>query len=221
MTEAEWLACVDPEPMLTFLEGKASDRKLRLFAAACCRSIWPILRDEWSRQAVEVAEAFADEFATAAQLDLARALALQVRNPASAASAAWGATLRVATSAAGSASVSAAAGAAFAVHPCAADAPWHKAKEEERKRQAAILRDLFGIPQLPVKVDPTWARWNDGCVVKIAGAVYEQYRFAELPVLADALEEAGCNDSGLLMHCRAPGEHVRGCWVVDLILGKK
>jgi hypothetical protein len=72
-----------------------------------------------------------------------------------------------------------------------------------------------------VAVGPSWLAWNDGTVVKLAQGIYDDRAFDRLPVLADALEEAGCDDADILDHCRRPGEHVRGCWVVDLLLGKK
>jgi hypothetical protein len=62
--------------------------------------------------------------------------------------------------------------------------------------------------------------WNDGTIAKLAEAIYEEWAFDRLPILADALEEAGCTSEELLTHCRAGGEHVRGCWAVDLLLGK-
>jgi hypothetical protein len=83
------------------------------------------------------------------------------------------------------------------------------------------LIDLFGNPFRPVSVAPLWLAWNDGTVVKIAQAIYDERAFDRLPILADALEDAGCTDRAILAHCRQPGEHVRGCWVVDLILGKE
>ena len=69
-------------------------------------------------------------------------------------------------------------------------------------------------------LDPAWLAWNDGTVRRLAAAIYEERAFARLPVLGDALEEAGCRDEGVLTHCREPGPHVRGCWLVDLLLGK-
>jgi hypothetical protein len=63
--------------------------------------------------------------------------------------------------------------------------------------------------------------WSDGIVPKLGQAIYAERRFNHLPILADAFEEAGCTNAGILNHCRLPGEHVRGCWVIDLILGKK
>src|SRR3954466_6373424 len=64
MTESEWVACTDPRPMLGFLRGRASDRRLRLFAVACCRRIWDLLPDERCRSALETAERFADGLAS-------------------------------------------------------------------------------------------------------------------------------------------------------------
>jgi hypothetical protein len=85
----------------------------------------------------------------------------------------------------------------------------------------SILRDLFGNSFRPASVDPFWLTWNGGTVPKLAQAIYDERRFADLPVLADALEEAGYTSADILDHCRRPGEHVRGCWVVDLCLGNK
>src|SRR5262249_49012237 len=84
---------------------------------------------------------------------------------------------------------------------------------------ASILRDLFGpLPVRLVAFDPAWLTWNDGTVAKVAQHIYEQRRFSLLPILCDALEEAGCGDPDIIRHCRLPGEHARGCWVVDALL---
>ena len=91
---------------------------------------------------------------------------------------------------------------------------------EERRQLAVILRDVIGNPFRSVSVLPSWLAWNDGAIRKMAQAIYDGRAFDRLPLLADALEEAGCADADILSHCREPGEHVRGCWVVDLLLGK-
>jgi hypothetical protein len=92
----------------------------------------------------------------------------------------------------------------------------------ERAVLCSLLRDLFGNPlRLAPFPDPSWLAWRDGVVVKLAQAIYPGRAFDRLPVLADALEEAGCHDPDILAHCRQPGEHVRGCWLVDLLLGKE
>ena len=67
---------------------------------------------------------------------------------------------------------------------------------------------------------PAWLSWNGGTVAGLARSVYDERRFADLPILADALEEAGCDNAELLTHLRGPGPHVRGCWALDLLLGK-
>jgi len=83
------------------------------------------------------------------------------------------------------------------------------------------LRDIFGNPFRPVTVNPGWLAWNDGTVPRIAQAIYDERAFDRMTILADALEDAGCTDQDILGHCRSGGEHVRGCWVVDLLLGKE
>ena len=97
----------------------------------------------------------------------------------------------------------------------------------ERAHQASLLRDTFN-PFRPVRLDPAWLAWNGGTVKRLAQAAYEHRILPEgrldpqrLAVLADALEEAGCSDKGTLRHLRGPGPHVRGCHVVDLLLGRE
>ena len=83
------------------------------------------------------------------------------------------------------------------------------------------LRCLFANPFHPLPViDPAWLSWNGGAVGKLAASIHAERRFGDLPVLADALEEAGCTDADLLAHCRSGGGHLRGCWAVDLLLGQ-
>jgi hypothetical protein len=202
MTEAEWLACTDPRPMLEFLEGKASERKLRLVACACCRGLWPLLTDERSRRAVEVSERYADGEATSGEMLAASAAA----DTAAADIAAWAA----ARAAAGDAAWAARAAATVATSDAAL---------------VALLREVFGNPFRPMAVDPCWLAWQGGTVPRLAQAAYAERQLpsghldpARLAVLADALEDAGCQDADLLGHLRGPGPHVRGCWVVDSLL---
>lgn len=98
----------------------------------------------------------------------------------------------------------------------------------ERIEQTRLLRELFGNPFRSVAITPYWLSWNDGTLARLAQAIYDERLFpdgtldsARLAILADALEDAGCTDSAILEHLRGPGPHVRGCWVVDLLLEKK
>jgi hypothetical protein len=85
-----------------------------------------------------------------------------------------------------------------------------------------MLRDIVGLlPFRPVPIDAKWLSWNHDTIPAIARRIYEDRAFHDLPILADALEDAGCGNAPLLDHCRTGGEHVRGCWVVDLLLGKE
>jgi hypothetical protein len=202
MTEATWLACGDPRKMLSYLHDCASERKLRLFVCACCRRVWDWLPDG-GRWAVEVAEQYADGEATADELARANHWAtngLPGEGPSPVPH--WRA--------------------AWVADPDAAEAARRMTtgKSKEPLAQADLLRDLVGNPFRPVAIDPAWLAWNDGTVRKLARAIYDRHRFADVPVLADALEDAGCTRD-ILRHCRQPGEHARGCWVVDLLLGKE
>src|SRR5262249_35133680 len=97
---------------------------------------------------------------------------------------------------------------------------WQAAQNAELAHQCDVLRDLFGNPFRIVRFDPGWRTWNDGAIVGIARRIYDERAFADLPILADALEEAGCTEVDILAHCREPGVHVRGCWVLDWLLGR-
>jgi hypothetical protein len=96
------------------------------------------------------------------------------------------------------------------------------AQAAESKSQCSLLRDIFGNPFHPrPTIDPSWLAWDGGTVKKLAQAVYDERAFERMPVLGDALEEAGCDSEDILSHCRQQGSvHVRGCWAIDLILGK-
>jgi hypothetical protein len=92
------------------------------------------------------------------------------------------------------------------------------AKHLECVRQCKLLRDIFGNPFRPIAFDP---RWRTSDVLGLARAIYDDEAFERMPILADALMDAGCEDEQVISHCRGPGPHVRGCWVVDLVLGKE
>jgi hypothetical protein len=94
---------------------------------------------------------------------------------------------------------------------------WQLMSASELAIQAALLRDIFGNPFRPVAFDP---RWRTSTAIGLARTMYESRDFAAMPVLADALEEAGCDSPDVSSHCRGPGPHVRGCWVVDRVLDK-
>ena len=222
MTEPEWLACTDPTPMLEFLLGKASNRKVRLFEVACCRRIWRLLPDDDCRQAVLVAERFADGNATDRERRAVRKLVATIKESGDLASinargAAFDANEKTAGKkfGFGSAAVAAAEGRG-------ADNRYRRRLRAEEKAQAGLLRCIFGpLPFRPITLKPAWLSWHGGTIPKLAQAIYDDRTFDHLPILADALEEAGCTHSDILAHCRHPGQHARGCWSLDLILGKE
>jgi hypothetical protein len=215
--------------MLAFLGGQSGDRKLRLFACACCRRIWHLLTDERSKRAVEGAERFVD--GTAGRREMVRAYL-----------AAWEATrhswqwpdkpeepraplsLPLGHAAATFAAAPKMTGEmAQHVAECATDAD--NGTADEKPFQAHLLRDIFGNPFRPVSLDPTSLTPT---VLNLAQAAYDNRLLpsglldnTRLAILADAIEAVGCQNADILSHLRGPGPHVRGCWPVDLILGKR
>jgi hypothetical protein len=222
MTEHEWLACTNPQKMLTFLRDTASDRRLGLFACACCRCIWHLLKEERSRQAVEVAERFAE--GTASEQELAEAE--KVVNDVWKTYAEGHGTdaERDACDAALSAVyyTDGALGAAVCSSDCAALASSYDGQAAAQPEcQCRLLRDIFGNPFRPVSISSACLFWHDGLLVSMAQKMYDSRDFSDMPILADALEEAGCTNPDILAHCRGSETHVRGCWIVDLLLGKE
>jgi hypothetical protein len=226
VTEQEWLACTDPQKMLEFLRDKASQRKLRLFAVACCRRVWHLLVDERSREAVEVAERFADGTATDQELESAKHNAWEFSNHTAHRDERFfdldQNALDAADAPAWAAEWSVDYGSDYGGCPLRVVVATQRALgTAEANAQADSVRCIFGNPFRPVAADTSWLAWNGGTIQCLAQSIYDERAFDRLPILADALEDAGCIDTDLLNHCRRPGEHVRGCWVLDLLLGKE
>lgn len=225
----EWLACRDPVELLMFLNHRASDRQLRLFGCACLRRVQYRLTDGRLVETLQRAEEFADGFASVTDLRAPLAdLVPESIDPHTSADA-W-------------------AAASALTFVGSDEPPWYGGPDSwavsHVHRTAAAARRLSGdyhreaiwqadllhclCPWLPgylFNYAPGLAdavlAWNDGLVRSLAQGVYADRAFDRLPVLADALEDAGCSDAELLGHCRGSGPHARGCWVVDRILSKE
>jgi hypothetical protein len=260
MIEAEWQECADPKAMLAFLGSNAiaasNLRKLRLFACACARHVLPLLDDPRCRAAIEASERFADGLLSEEELEVigeeARQAALSTddefltptagehgRRMANALRAAW-----VAASPPSEMEQAAGWTAEWVRYSVRATLPpalrnenrptgrvgrtQQRAVKVLQQGQCRLLHCLFGNPfRPPVRIDVSW---RTPIVTALAESIYEERRFGDLPVLADALEDSGCTDADILEHCRcalAPGAeeariaHTLGCWVLDLLLDKK
>jgi hypothetical protein len=231
MTEAEWLASESSSTLLNLMPLQPSERKMRLFGCACFRRIWELLPDARSRDAVEVIERFADGKATESELQGAEATAEgafrdrcnEAGGPANggddspharSALGVWVATgleedfLPPGVGNARLAMKGGTSGIALAVDDF----------RSEEAAQARLLRDILGNPFRPVSFSPEWRTDN---AVALARQMYDSRDFSAMPILANALQDAGCDNDDILNHCRSEGPHVRGCWVVDLVLGKE
>jgi hypothetical protein len=218
MTEAEWLACDDPDRMLAFLrvKGRASERKLRLFACACCRLVQDLLTEQ-HLAAVSTAESFANGVGSSYGL-------LQARRAARFGEGAIvGPSQLAAGAAADSTCLEVAYNAALDTCHCVGQAQAGKRRWPPPPTAGApgLMREVFGNPFNPPAVSTAWLGWDRSTALNVAWGMYNDGTFDRLPILADALEDAGCSDPGLLGHLRSPGPHVRGCWALDLILGKE
>ncbi len=219
-----------------FPNCKGSARQLRLFACACYDRVRHLLPQPLAQAAVEVAERVAEGRGTREELHQAERL---VREPLEAMEGRWRAS-RGAERAALEPTYDALALALQVVHPEAPKAAYYASSNAylavaalanaggggsrnqlaEERAQSDILRCIFGAVFHPTTIPSEILTWNNGTVVKLAQGIYDERAFDRLPVLADALEEAGCQDTDILGHCRHPGPHVRGCWVVDLLIGR-
>jgi hypothetical protein len=243
MTEAEWLTCDEPRRMLDHLRGRASDRGLWLFVSAACGRASSFFPDEINRTVLAISEAIADQTAspgdvTAAreavagwkerfivEQDFERAASMRdVQDVLARQGLGSPATLalraaRWATELPGLTTLWRGWDDAHRGPPWPADPQCSEERPGHMRFHAALLRDLFN-PFRPVAPDPGWLTANGGAARNLAAAIDDGRAFERLPILADALEDAGCTDRLLLGHCRGPGLHVRGCWALDLVLGK-
>ncbi len=206
MTEAEWLESFEPDVMFASLlrsgnplRRRLTNRKRRLFICACCRHVPAFMNAEGALGTVDAVERFADGLSE--RLELQKAL-------------------------------SAHAGPRRLKHSdvlrqmTPTNVERVRARVEslsldglgERQFQAALLRDIFGNPFRPATIIPLWLTPT---VASLAQEMYYSRDFSAMPILADALRDAGCDNEEVLNHCRQPGEHCRGCWAVDLVLGKQ
>jgi hypothetical protein len=209
MTEQDWLACTDPQKMLGFLASTQNSRKLRLFAVECCCLLLPFINDPHSRKALQKAEQHAEGQVSSEKTRRRR------HDPTPQDDALWAVTL--------------------VVEQDFSRLKWlggwvnrvlSRVKESGMSTPPALdelqmLRCIFGNPFGSPAIHSTWLAWNGGTVPKIAKGIYNERAFDRLPILADALEESGCDSENILSHCRESGFHARGCWALDLLLGKK
>ncbi len=218
MTEKEWREATRPEQLLKYLEkSKQFDkRKARLLGVAYCRRIWGVFTDERFHQFVELGELRADGLVPWKKIDDA-IIPAKPRG-----------TIR--TSHTDPEEVAALSTTCRKVRPGyiawltrhavvrdLEEPGYTTGHDREAFPEMSLLYDIFGNPFTPVSFD---CEWRTSTVVSLAKGMYESRDFCAMPVLADALQDAGCERAEFLDHCRGTGPHVRGCWVVDLVLRK-
>jgi hypothetical protein len=251
LTEEQWLTERSPARLLRYLQQHrritkvpGGQRRVWLFKIGCCRLIWDRMEVERSRHAVEICERCVEGQARRTELAAAATWATEADREASqkcqeasvragqndiptflsscAASAArWATYTRVMKG--GLSTV-----AMFTIPVLASNQPDWTPEERSpaaRERAAGLVADLarciFGNPFQPIAIDEAWIADKGSTVARMARAIYDERAFDQLPILSDALEEAGCTDAAILKHCRQDRHHARGCWVVDALLGER
>jgi hypothetical protein len=205
MMEEEWLACADPVQMLRFSQHEASERQLRLLAVAAARLLWSQIPSEPLHEAVEMAERYADGYLEAAALQQYRNhLYRHWKNNhvfAAVLATTFPSNRRPTVTAGGTWQVT-------VTYLGQALAPYVR----------DVLEGTFCSRCRPVTFNPAW---RTDTSLSLARQMYESRDFGAMPILADAIQDAGCEDEQILHHCRDANQpHVRGCWVVDLVLEK-
>jgi hypothetical protein len=235
MTEAVWVSGTDSTELIRACGSHVAthDRKLRLFAVECWRRVWADQTGEQERRVVELFAGYVDGtvspgewfegFSGAGGVQLPDHIQFLLRPD----------PVKAATRSARHASGSLGLRRAWAAVSVDVEAPFEQRMRASNQRyefgarvhraeseaQCHILRDIFGNPFRPVAFD---LAWRTDTAVSLARQMYEGRDFSLMPILADALQDAGCEHPDVLAHCRDPaGTHVRGCWVVDLVLGKQ
>jgi hypothetical protein len=225
MTEAEWLAFDDLEKVRDALMRLASPRKLRLFVTACLRDCPEVTATDAGLHIISLNETWAESPFPDVEWDEARSSipretflwktpfervlfsGVRLDGGWAAVGVSWGTAFlfaNTATNSDGGAQQS---------------AEWVEARSQSLRRHFHLLGDIFGNPFRPASLDPVWLTSD---VLALARGSYNERAFDRMPILADALQDAGCTNEDVLAHCRdAALTHVRGCWVVDLLLGKE
>lgn len=239
MTEAEWLACRSPFPLLVWVRRLANGRRHRLFNVACCNRIASLLALPGDQACLKSMEAFADCAGIDPTPTVERAVEIARAARQTAFSFRRFQTFRVQLKefVAAEGRVKA-LGAVAACGRLSCEACWESlvayrytqvwenragrrsasgARRDERAAHARLVRDVFGNPFRPINFSP---EWRTDTALSLARHIYESRDFSAMPILADALQDAGCESDAILNHCRGDGAHVRGCWVVDAVLGK-
>jgi hypothetical protein len=249
MTEAEWLGAIQTDVMLDFYWRNASiywkrvrsSRKLRLFEIACCRRVEALLMDKRSRDALVTAERYADSLASSDELSCARNDAFISGGPMAepggqapasvvckwnAANAVWLVTEEQITFRIPRIVCRAVLNSAWGAKGGSFSPELRELPAKEHAFQTNLLRDILGNPFRPITLFHSWRTstvisWLTSTVLAISTGIYNEKAFDRMPILADALQDAGCTNEDILSHCRGPGPHVRGCFLIDLILGKE
>ena len=205
------------ETMLERYGVRLTPRQWRLFACACVRRV-PVVTGGSSGAVIDLAERFADGGATAHQLASARYSGrFQAGNAAWAVC--WDPNEEPRSMA--QRAINWAAGLLGEI-PSEYDYPPdpRRPMRRDHTNELPLFLDIAGHLTEPVQIDPIWLAWDGGTVRHLAATIYDERAWDRMPILADALEDAGCQDDRILDHCRSGASHVLGCWVLDLLLEK-